>query len=156
MKFNTFAPRDKYGRFIKGVAYLSGSMTSAHKRKLSKAKLENPINYWLGKRRTPYRRGWFLGKNGYKYIAYSRIENDLIDLLPYKRKCIAEHILVWLRYTRTKIPKGYFIHHINRNKLDNRIENLNCVFNKEHSHYHNSINPTNKDILENNLYIHSN
>jgi len=39
-----------------------------------------------------------------------------------------------------KIPKGYHIHHRNRNKADNRIKNLECLSNSDHiKKYHNKI-----------------
>ena len=35
-----------------------------------------------------------------------------------------------------KIPKGYFVHHKNEDKLDNRIENLELMSRAEHSALH--------------------
>lgn len=35
-----------------------------------------------------------------------------------------------------KIPQGYVIHHINKNRLDDRIENLVCVSRSEHINIH--------------------
>jgi hypothetical protein len=32
-----------------------------------------------------------------------------------------------------EIPEGYDIHHLNRNKADNRIENLECLSKSEHA-----------------------
>ena len=52
-----------------------------------------------------------------------------------KNKRIGVHRLVWELY-KGKIPEGYIIHHINGNKLDNRIENLACISVKEHNLIH--------------------
>lgn len=44
----------------------------------------------------------------------------------YKPKRFFMHHIVWIWYNGP-IPDGYEIDHINRDKLDNRIENLRCV-----------------------------
>lgn len=48
------------------------------------------------------------------------------------------HRLIWEDFWRTKIPKGYHIHHKNGNKLDNCILNLQLIKAGEHSKLHNS------------------
>lgn len=46
------------------------------------------------------------------------------------------HIVIWeLHYNKT-LPKGYVIHHINGDILDNRIQNLQCISRSAHSKYH--------------------
>lgn len=45
------------------------------------------------------------------------------------------HRCVWEKYNGT-IPKGYHIHHINKIKTDNRIENLLCLSNSDHHKLH--------------------
>jgi len=42
------------------------------------------------------------------------------------------HRYVWEK-EKGKIPKGWDIHHINENKADNRIENLECLSKAEHT-----------------------
>ena len=46
------------------------------------------------------------------------------------------HCLIWEDHYGKPVPKGYNIHHINGNKLDNRIQNLQCVEHKIHSSFH--------------------
>ena len=36
------------------------------------------------------------------------------------------HNIIW-NYFKGKIPEGYCIDHINRNKMDNRLVNLRCI-----------------------------
>ncbi len=42
------------------------------------------------------------------------------------------HRYVW-ETERSKIPPGYDIHHINNDRADNRIENLECLSKAEHT-----------------------
>ena len=49
------------------------------------------------------------------------------------------HRYIWEKH-KGKIPKGYHVHHLNNNKTDNRIENLECSTNSCHiKKYHNQI-----------------
>lgn len=45
------------------------------------------------------------------------------------------HRVVW-EYHNGKIPKGYDIHHIDGDKSNNQIENLQCLTRKEHRRLH--------------------
>lgn len=58
-----------------------------------------------------------LRNHGY-YQVSSRKEGNHNKLL---------HRLIWEDHYQMKIPENYVIHHINENKLDNRIQNLQCV-----------------------------
>ena len=48
---------------------------------------------------------------------------------------VLEHRFLWEK-TNGKIPEGFFIHHKNGNKKDNRITNLECVCPQEHGLIH--------------------
>lgn len=45
------------------------------------------------------------------------------------------HRVIWERH-HGKIPKGYHVHHINADKSDNRIENLECLSPSDHGKLH--------------------
>jgi hypothetical protein len=64
-----------------------------------------------------------------KGYGYRRIK------LPNQRKLKKEHVLVWQKHPGD-IPRGMDIHHINGDKLDNRIENLQLVTRLEHKRIH--------------------
>ena len=46
------------------------------------------------------------------------------------------HILIWEDWYGKSLPKGYDIHHLNKNRIDNRIQNLQCVEHKTHTSFH--------------------
>ena len=49
------------------------------------------------------------------------------------------HRLIWEDHYGKKVPHGYSIHHINLDKTDNRIQNLQCVERGAHTGFHNKI-----------------
>jgi len=66
--------------------------------------------------------------NGY-YIITSGKEGNHNKML---------HRLIWENHYGKPVPKGYVIHHLNHQKDDNRIQNLQCVEDKLHRKYHNN------------------
>lgn len=72
--------------------------------------------------------GRVISKQGYVYLLVS----------PEKRKghrYQSEHRLVW-EEANGPIPEEYAIHHKNKIKHDNRLENLECLSRSAHSHQH--------------------
>ena len=63
-------------------------------------------------------------------------ENVMIKI---NDKRVFEHRYIW-EQSNGKIPKDYFIHHINGNKKDNRLLNLKLVSRKEHGRLHRIMN----------------
>ncbi len=54
---------------------------------------------------------------------------------PATKRLRMEHDLVWER-VRGPIPAGFAVHHINHDKLDNRIENLQLLDPLTHKRHH--------------------
>lgn len=48
-----------------------------------------------------------------------------------------EHHLIFCQANNlTSLPKGFVIHHVNHNKVDNRLENLQLMTQSEHAKHH--------------------
>lgn len=70
-------------------------------------------------------------KNGYVYILNKEHPNC------NKRGFVLEHRLVIEKQLGRYLTNEEIVHHINENKSDNRIENLQIVTNSEHTKLHN-------------------
>jgi hypothetical protein len=46
------------------------------------------------------------------------------------------HILIWEDWYGISVPKRYVIHHIDNNKINNKIYNLQCITKENHDKYH--------------------
>lgn len=46
------------------------------------------------------------------------------------------HRLIWEAFYEKEVPEGYDIHHIDENKLNNAIQNLQCVEHGKHVRFH--------------------
>lgn len=47
------------------------------------------------------------------------------------------HVLIWEAFYERKRPNDYDIHHVDSNKLNNAIQNLQCVEHSKHMSFHN-------------------
>lgn len=84
-------------------------------------------------------------KNG--WLSHEYI-NQCIKCSDGKCHIVGEHILKWV-FFNGEIPEGYEIDHINGNKQDNRLENLQCV-----THPQNCNNKNTKINITNGLKKH--
>lgn len=83
-----------------------------------------------GKDNPNYRGGSYVTVHGYRRILVGK-NHPLADTKGYAY----EHTLVWVS-ARGKIKGDKVLHHINHDKLDNRLENLELVDRKEHTQQH--------------------
>lgn len=61
---------------------------------------------------------------------------DAYPGMKYRGKYVYEHHLVWWTNTGKLVPEGFVIHHVNHEKRDNRIENLELIDRSAHSKDH--------------------
>jgi len=129
--------RDSKGRFIKGsiigeeFRFKKGYKMSEE----TKQKMKGRIPYNKDK-------GVSTSKDVGVFIDFSKFPKDkrrkgYIDSGGYRRfklkgKHIKEHRYIW-EIHNGKIPLGYDIHHIDNNKLNNDIKNLEMIKHGEHS-----------------------
>lgn len=55
-----------------------------------------------------------------------------------RRKAKSLHVAIWEYHNNKSVPKGYVIHHIDGNKFNNDISNLQCLTREEHYNLHRS------------------
>lgn len=103
----------------KGKSAASGTLTNERYLKAMKRKP-------CGKNHPNWKGGFWINNKGYKIIQNKRETNG---------EKVLEHRKVW-ESTNGKIAKGMVIHHINGNRLDNRIENMMLLTRAEHMNVH--------------------
>ncbi len=70
-------------------------------------------------------------KNGYLYVSLSTPEHENRN-----NRIVAIHVLVAITYLSVNYEKNFFvINHKNRNKIDNRVANLEFVTSMENMHH---------------------
>ena len=122
--------RNKKGQFVKGYTY---KQTKEHIKKIIKARKKS---YKEGKWRHPFKgkRGegtgnWKGGINHFHgYIYLFRPNHPFANIKGY----VPEHRLVMENYLGRYLEKWELIHHKNRIKNDNRIENLILTISRKH------------------------
>ena len=102
-----------------------------------------------------YNENYFVDKDGNVYSKTGRILKCSINSIGYKQlftykdgkfdKSFCVHRLVYETFVG-EIPKGFEIDHINRNRLDNRLENLRVVTHKENVNNRNPVDVLDKKI----------
>ena len=71
-------------------------------------------------------------------VAYKKVTIDGV--------CLLAHRYIW-EQQNGPVPAGMLVHHINHNKIDNRIENLELMSPGDHSRHHNQKHPTIKTCV---------
>lgn len=95
---------------------------------------KNPASWNNTKRGTEHHRwnnGRILNEDGYVKVRVG-VEHPLADPNGYAY----EHLVVWCAAGRPKPTEGETLHHVNENKTDNRIGNLELLTRGEHNALH--------------------
>jgi len=130
--------RSRY-RALKGNCYCQGECQMNYEYKTGvrdKSKITKGANLFL-KNRTKQRfkenkANTMISKRGYNMI-YT------------PQGWIKEHHIIWVTQSDWRfIPKDFVVHHINEDKLDNRIENLACIPKDFHLQGHYQMRKINK------------
>jgi len=82
-------------------------------------------------------RGWRITGNGYREITKGENAGK------------GEHVIVIEKLIGRRLKKGEVVHHLNLNRLDNRIENLMLMKGSEHTSLHRRIKHFKKQIKSN-------
>ena len=114
------------------------------------------ISRWLTRHDIP-KRSWRREDNrnwkGGKYMSYGYVFIlNREHPRAYKNGYVIEHLLVWEKFHKKSLPRGWIIHHVNGIKDDNRIENLEAMPDKKHrrlvSMYRKRILELEKELFE--------
>lgn len=121
----------RYGELTSPTCYVEGCERQRAKRKSGRlnsryCSMHSARRFRLGVTWAPVRK---MNPRGMGSLSYG------YRVIRKNGKLSASHRLVW-EAANGPIPVGHVIHHINGNKLDNRLENLQCLSLAEHMKVH--------------------
>lgn len=140
MKKYGLKPRP-YGTTGLGYRFMGHVLSEETKNKISKAhtgkklsfehiaKIIKNLSHFSGDKSLSWKGGRWIDKTGYQEVYCP-------DQSTRSKPYIKEHRLVMQLYLGRKLLSSEHIHHLNGNKLDNRIENLILLSNSEHRKLH--------------------
>jgi len=131
-KHHTEEARRKISEAKRGMVsvFLGKHHSEETKEKLRKARIGKHLSEET-KRKISEKAKMKIREKNHNWKGGVKMEDGYRCILIGKKKYIREHRLIWLR-ANGEIPKGMIIHHINKNKLDNRIENLQMMTQSKH------------------------
>lgn len=91
-------------------------------------------HYNVGKNHPCWKGGRFKASDGYIYIYQPTHPCANIN------KYVFEHRLIMEKYLGKKLKKNEVVHHIDGNKSNNNISNLQAMSNREHMYLHTKLN----------------
>ena len=116
------------GMLIKEIAMYYGSPATTLYSVFSRLGIptRSRSEYMAGERNCNWAGGKYKTKRGYVMVMCVGHPRAL------RSRYVFEHILVWEKYHKVRLPKNYIIHHINGIKDDNRIGNLVALRGSQH------------------------
>jgi hypothetical protein len=99
-------------------------------------KTANKTSYKSARRNPKWNAGYYLDSRGYVAVNVGKT-HPLADSKGYVRL----HTLVWVAAgnARPKLSDRQLLHHINEDKVDNRLENLALLVHDEHADHHSAV-----------------
>lgn len=102
--------------------------------RLRGAAISNHVTGLIGSNSCNWKGGKRVDKDGYVWIYHP--EPHLHGRLMGRNLCVSAQVLVWEQKHNQILPKDMVIHHINKNRSDNRPENLIAMTPFQHKQLH--------------------